>query len=930
MNSTVDLIDKSIRVQTLREDNRILESRIERMFNMFFTRYNLVLELAIKPVVPADASNFSWTFFIERMQEIHNKSLFTCVSIRQRLDKLNLKPQLDYVSSHFSSFVAIEVATNSNADTVAGSLYNEKSERKMIDDFNHKIAVNHEKVRRQTSSLQRESDANRCLLLQRQEQVVELGVHIRDVRSEVLTHFAELEKQRKRMKKWKMSYEKVHKNLSDLQSSFNFSTISPESLDGMRRNIYRLLSDNRDLSNQMVVMTRQSHFYEIKLMAVREELRQTRSLLHEREQAAASALASSNERFALTGTSITPRVSLGFIEPHGPYPLTENSKDLEKFYADISANPSNPQHAANTFLRTLASHSSAESARLNTRILDSAGHEFFWHWKQAQSLFALSEALQHMASIRDLDKAVKFVMTAICRLCECDRASYWVIDRSRGMAWTKVAPSQPNRDDRRKSGDTDAPASSMNTIMIPLSTGLVGAAYRSGQVLNIADAYADDRFNRTVDQKTEYRTRSVLCYPVILHGQVVGITQCINKVSPSNSVFSETDIAIVKTLGSAMLSVLSSCHQHEESQKLAARRQVLVGATDDLIRRMTCRRQLLMILRDRMRSLFRADECALILVYKDFFARVSLELDQTLSLVSADRDPFNGDGLIHRCVESQQDTHAFGKKEIDIIPLCPADIEILRRPYSDPSHAGMSDGDMSVHTWPLLSSSRPGEVSAVIQWACMKRSVIGFGDDGSFNEKNAAHVDLCSRFMRLISFHVERFWPSKYRLSWTKAKHLQLKVRGMLSFTSAKDDSIVDDRKTKVRFTPFVKQNQRVFERWMRARDAVMHLLSQRRLEAKHAANESKSVSRPAVDFKEKLLREQQKRMARRPTVSILKSSAEEIRAIAEASSSPFARGRLNSNKVFGNLLAHTETQKEDEPAESGTSSESEISEDHE
>jgi hypothetical protein len=106
----------------------------------------------------------------------------------------------------------------------------------------------------------------------------------------------------------------------------------------MRRNIYRLLSDNRDLSNQMVVMTRQSYFYEIKLMAVREELRQTRSLLHEREQAAASALASSNERFALTGTSITPRVSLGFIEPHGPYPLTENSKDLEKFYADISAN----------------------------------------------------------------------------------------------------------------------------------------------------------------------------------------------------------------------------------------------------------------------------------------------------------------------------------------------------------------------------------------------------------------------------------------------------------------------------------------------------------------------------------------------------------------------------------------------------------------
>lgn len=39
-------------------------------------------------------------------------------------------------------------------------------------------------------------------------------------------------------------------------------------------------------------------------------------------------------------------------------------------------------------------------------------------------------------------------------------------------------------------------------IRFPLGTGIAGQVAMTGEILNIKDAYADDRFNRTVDQLT--------------------------------------------------------------------------------------------------------------------------------------------------------------------------------------------------------------------------------------------------------------------------------------------------------------------------------------------------------------------------------------------------------------------------------------------
>ncbi|KAK2184282.1 hypothetical protein NP493_274g03029 [Ridgeia piscesae] len=77
-------------------------------------------------------------------------------------------------------------------------------------------------------------------------------------------------------------------------------------------------------------------------------------------------------------------------------------------------------------------------------------------------------------------------------------------------------------------------------IRVPLTKGIAGFVARTGQIVNIPEAYKDPRFNRAVDKATGYTTKSILSMPIITHGQVIGVVQMINKLSP-DGVFTSAD-----------------------------------------------------------------------------------------------------------------------------------------------------------------------------------------------------------------------------------------------------------------------------------------------------------------------------------------------------------------------------------------------------
>jgi signal transduction histidine kinase len=76
---------------------------------------------------------------------------------------------------------------------------------------------------------------------------------------------------------------------------------------------------------------------------------------------------------------------------------------------------------------------------------------------------------------------------------------------------------------------------------------LAGHCFLSSEIINLEDAYEDKRFNKEVDLKTGYDTRSVLCMPLYNHaGSRLGVIQLLNK---KEGVFTKEDETFLQTFG---------------------------------------------------------------------------------------------------------------------------------------------------------------------------------------------------------------------------------------------------------------------------------------------------------------------------------------------------------------------------------------------
>ena len=127
------------------------------------------------------------------------------------------------------------------------------------------------------------------------------------------------------------------------------------------------------------------------------------------------------------------------------------------------------------------------------------------------------------------NNSIKVLIENTCSILSCDRASLFILD--------KISDSLIVY-----SGEGVIKAQ----IKVPKDKGIVGACFMDMKKIRIDDAYLDKRFNREIDKKTNYRTKSVLCYPLIdKEGQCFGVIEAINKLIPP---FNNDDEELLKLL----------------------------------------------------------------------------------------------------------------------------------------------------------------------------------------------------------------------------------------------------------------------------------------------------------------------------------------------------------------------------------------------
>ena len=128
-------------------------------------------------------------------------------------------------------------------------------------------------------------------------------------------------------------------------------------------------------------------------------------------------------------------------------------------------------------------------------------------------LFAVLLDIMGALSSEGFDAVLLKIAQSTCQVLDADRATVFLVDEPRQQIWSKVAQGE-----------------AMSEIRVPLGAGIAGHVAKTGETVNIPDAYQDARFNQEVDRRTGYRTHSILCMPMHSRtGSIVGVFQVLNK-----------------------------------------------------------------------------------------------------------------------------------------------------------------------------------------------------------------------------------------------------------------------------------------------------------------------------------------------------------------------------------------------------------------
>jgi adenylate cyclase len=153
------------------------------------------------------------------------------------------------------------------------------------------------------------------------------------------------------------------------------------------------------------------------------------------------------------------------------------------------------------------------------RLILESSRSFYKATQRQRAANALIEATNSLSKGNlDLDVTLNTVMDAAKKLMNADRSTLWLLNDDKTQLWTKIK--LPN------GGTLD--------LTCPVGVGFAGHVGQTGQVLNIGyDAYDHEMGQnaKATDEKTKYRTCSLLCMPVFNSDkELIGVTQLVNKI----------------------------------------------------------------------------------------------------------------------------------------------------------------------------------------------------------------------------------------------------------------------------------------------------------------------------------------------------------------------------------------------------------------
>lgn len=157
----------------------------------------------------------------------------------------------------------------------------------------------------------------------------------------------------------------------------------------------------------------------------------------------------------------------------------------------------------------------------------------------------------------DIDLLLKVIAEETKIALQADRCTVFLLDKDTDELWSKVALGIGSQE-----------------IRFPADKGLAGYTVRTGESINITDAYNDERFNPDVDKSTGYTTKTILCMPIKNNNQeIIGAFQVLNKLNCG--VFGKNDEDLLVAIGGSASIALENAQLFEQQKELYKEQKLL-------------------------------------------------------------------------------------------------------------------------------------------------------------------------------------------------------------------------------------------------------------------------------------------------------------------------------------------------------------------
>lgn len=149
----------------------------------------------------------------------------------------------------------------------------------------------------------------------------------------------------------------------------------------------------------------------------------------------------------------------------------------------------------------------------------------------------------------DIDRLLTHIMATTRHAFNADAVSLLLTDEKTGDLIFHVALG--NKSDEIK-----------EMHRVKKGRGIAGHVVRTGIPLNLEDAYDHPDFSAEHDRTTGFRTRALMCAPLVTRGRTLGVIQILNKLSPPG-VFTKEELDMLVTISASAAVAIDTAQMHQ-------------------------------------------------------------------------------------------------------------------------------------------------------------------------------------------------------------------------------------------------------------------------------------------------------------------------------------------------------------------------------